>query len=285
MASDSAAMSDAVPRRPDLVGPTIRSVRGVDVATLDRLRTEGYAELPGLLAGPVLERALGTFDRAWRTAPATATHRFRILGHPELRDVVVDPRVLAAPRALFGEQAQLIEYHLILREPAAAAADRRRRVVSRRGKAWPVPPRDWHRDFSLLTPDPLMVTIVVFLDGCTGDMGPTRVVPGSHLRPSPAGLDLEEPHPDEVELSFRPGDGVLLHSSVLHSRGENRTARSGRGLVMYFGYWWIKQVDAALPLPPGATDDDPAYRRLIGEEMPGADVHIFRPLVTTVVGR
>ena len=75
------------------------------------------------------------------------------------------------------------------------------------------------------------------LDDFTADNGPTRVVPGSHLRgslPKDEMRDPAAPHPDEVTLLAPAGTVVIFNSHLWHGGTLNRTAMRRRALHAYF---------------------------------------------------
>ena len=75
------------------------------------------------------------------------------------------------------------------------------------------------------------------LDDFTADNGPTRVVPGSHLRgtlPNDEMRDPAAPHPDEVTLLAPAGTVVIFNSHLWHGGTLNRTTMRRRALHAYF---------------------------------------------------
>lgn len=75
------------------------------------------------------------------------------------------------------------------------------------------------------------------LDDFTPENGPTRVVPGSHLRgtlPKDEMQDPAAPHPDEITLLGPAGTVVIFNSHLWHGGTLNRTAIRRRALHSYF---------------------------------------------------
>jgi hypothetical protein len=75
------------------------------------------------------------------------------------------------------------------------------------------------------------------LDDFTADNGPTRVVPGSHLRsmlPKDEMPDPAAPHPNEKLLLAPAGAVVIFNSHLWHGGTLNRTSAQRRALHSYF---------------------------------------------------
>jgi len=75
------------------------------------------------------------------------------------------------------------------------------------------------------------------LDDFTAENGSMRVVPGSHRLgrlPQDAVADPRAPHPDEVLVTGRAGDVVVMNAHVWHAGTRNRTP--GRRLALHVFY-------------------------------------------------
>jgi hypothetical protein len=81
---------------------------------------------------------------------------------------------------------------------------------------------------------------VWMLDDFTPDNGALRVVPGSHRwrrRPQDALEDPQRPHPDEVLVTGRAGDLVVMNSHLWHGGTANRTDRPRLALHAFYCRW------------------------------------------------
>jgi hypothetical protein len=81
---------------------------------------------------------------------------------------------------------------------------------------------------------------VWLLDDFRTDNGALRVVPGSHRRgrrPQDVLADPRELHPDEVLVTGRAGDLVVMNSHLWHGGTANRTARPRLALHAFYCRW------------------------------------------------
>ena len=235
------------------------------------LRQRGYLRLGPLLTPNEVAVMRAAFDDAWEAGDELAPEtRCWVLAVEQFRTPLSSPRLMALLRTIFGDQAQLLDYHPIYQPPAEAS-----------GPVFPL--RDWHRDFTFVHDQggsPLMITIITFLDDISDELGPTVVIPGSHRVPREV-VPRHDPavHGEEVPLPARAGEGLLLNSAIVHSAGQNRSALPRRGLVMNFGYWWMKPWNMHLPLPPEFTVGlAPALEYLLGIASPSDDEYLFAPI-------
>jgi hypothetical protein len=172
-----------------------------DRAVRDWQFTAGRAEVPDAVEG-LVER----YPRAGLT-------------------IVAHPLLLGIAEELMGPVVQL--------DSAVLAGDP---PVDPRYRGQPVA---WHRDRFGFFPTgaytrPLSIIVLIYLQAMTDDVGPLRVVPGSHIEPVVLSeAQREVPHPHEVLVRTAPGDAVMVHHNLLHSGTRNTSAHERRfvGLV------------------------------------------------------
>ncbi|MGI8447129.1 MAG: hypothetical protein ACR2MP_08130, partial [Streptosporangiaceae bacterium] len=106
------------------------------------------------------------------------------------------------------------------------------------------------------------------------------VLPGTHRVPATVVARHDQaPRAAEQPLPARPGQGLILNSAIVHSRGLNRSARPRRGIVMNFGYWWMKPWDLDLPLPEDACAGIPeGTEQLLGLRCPSDNLYLSSPI-------
>jgi len=180
----------------------------------------GYVQLTGMFTAQQVEafrrlREQATAD--WRYTHGTAAAP-PIIGDLLERSprailpAVAHPRLLDLAEAIMGPVAQLDSAVLASFPPQPNHRNE---------------PVMWHRDrFGYLPPDayvrPLALQVLAYLQPLTTDIGPLRVLPGSHRHPRM--LDDHQRYeriPGETLIHAQPGDAVVLHHNLLHSGTHN----------------------------------------------------------------
>lgn len=225
------------------------------------LLEHGYLHAPGVLTGEHLQRIQSEFDRVWeKEQPRVSQHQ--LLTSPTFIELIEHPPILERHRAIFGRQVQLLQYDLLRQGPRSQAAE-----------------RHWHRDFSFPGERPLSINTILYLDDMTKEVGPTRVLPGTHRGDAlPPKERASEPLPGEVAVFARAGDAVFINGAIWHSGGRNRGEGLRRGIYLYYGYWWLKRYESHEALPWQAFENASEQRlRLLGVRMPDRDIHMYDP--------
>jgi len=114
------------------------------------------------------------------------------------------------------------------------------------------------------------------LDDFTTDNGSLRVVPGSHRggqRPQDVRADPQRPHPDEVLVTGRAGDVVIMNSHLWHGGTANRTPRRRLALHSFYCRWDKpqQQYQKALLRPETLAALSPAARAMLALDDPAND--------------
>ena len=219
----------------------------------------GYLHARGVLTRDLLARVQAEFDRVWEIEkPRVNQHK--LLKYATFRELIEHTPILERHRAIFGDQVQLLQYDFL-----------------RQGPRSDFPERAWHRDFTFPGDRPLTINTILFLDDMTEEVGPTRVVPGSHRGETwPPADSRDRPLPGEVAVYAKAGDACFINSAIWHTGGRNRGDGLRRGIYLYYGYWWIKRYESEQALPWQAFEDAGETRlQLLGVKMPGHDIHMY----------
>jgi hypothetical protein len=117
---------------------------------------------------------------------------------------------------------------------------------------------------------------VWMLDDFTFENGALRVVPGSHRsgrRPQDALVDPGRPHPEEVLVTGRAGDLLVMNSHVWHGGTANDTDRPRLALHAFFCRWDKpqQQYQKALLRPETQAALDAAARAVLALDDPQND--------------
>ena len=220
---------------------------------------QGYLHAKGVLEGDYLAYIQAEFDRVWELEkPRVSQHQ--LLKYPAFIDLIEHPPILERHQAIFGEQIQLLQYDFLRQGPQSTA-----------------PERAWHRDFSFPGERPLTINTILYLNDIDEEVGPTRVVPGTHRGEEwPPKEKQGEPLSGEVAVYAKAGDAVFINAPIWHTGGCNRGNGLRRGIYLYYGYWWIKRYESERELPWQAFENASDQRlRLLGIKMPGRDIHMY----------
>ncbi len=154
---------------------------------------------------------------------------------PELCiEAAMKPAVLDFAELLIGPHVQLESVTFAGFAPDPAAADPQR--VS-----------GWHRDLFACYPQeghyqrPTLFNAMVYLQDLTDEIGPLRVIAGSHRRAmtvAPGSQDRR--HPEEVVLYPQAGDAVVFHHALLHSGSLNRGTDTRYFFATTYNHQWMK---------------------------------------------
>ena len=117
---------------------------------------------------------------------------------------------------------------------------------------------------------------VWLLDDFTTENGALRVVPGTHRsgqRPQDVLTDPEATHPEEVLVTGRAGDLVVMNSHLWHGGTANRTDRRRLALHAFYCRWDKpqQQYQKALLRPATVAALSPTARAMLALDDPAND--------------
>ena len=197
-----------------------------------QLDENGYVRLEGVMGEGLLralrDRILELFDDEGDQAGSefrTEEHAHRLANLVDkgevFRRAIVLPEVLAAVRHVLGPAVKLSSLNARSADPHSDAG------------------QPLHVDMAAV-PDERgywVCNTIWILDDFTRENGATRVVPGSHKwgrRPQDVLADPAAPHPDEVLVTGRAGDVVVMNAHVWHGGTANRTPASRLAMHAFY---------------------------------------------------
>ena len=199
---------------------------------LRELDERGFTRLAGVLTLERRERLVRRIEELFAEEGERAGAEFRIEpGAPRLANLadkgelfvecLLEPAVVELVAHVLGKRFKLSSLNARAAEPGEAAA------------------QPLHCDMGAL-PDAQgfwVCNSVFMLDDFTATNGSLRAVPGSHRSgrlPVEALADPKAAHPDEVLVTGRAGDVVVMNAHLWHGGTANRT--SGRRLALHSFY-------------------------------------------------
>lgn len=134
--------------------------------------------------------------------------------------------------------------------------------IARRGGA----PMRLHSDQGYVpdaTSYPVVCNIMWMLTDFTAANGATRVVPGSHSRPSPRGLTQR---PETIAVTGPAGSALIFDGRLWHGTGANATDEPRLGILSYYCRPFIRQQENfTMSLAPEVIEQcSPELRALLG---------------------
>ena len=215
----------SIPKRTHSCAPTMTDD---DVIWFCR---NGYWILEGVVPDEINRRAMDFLDEHPISEPSEILEEDWFV-----ENVIVNPAAAGAVRSLLGDNFTL---------PVL--------MSNHRGTA-PRHPQDWHRDGgSRYGPEVNYLQVFYYPSGATKEMGPTEIVPGTHLSPARSAMLGRIKSLKHSRLTVAPPGTIFLTIySVLHRR-SNCTYDGVRDNLKY-NYWrtteprrdWIVEPDVNL---------------------------------------
>ena len=140
-------------------------------------------------------------------------------------------------------------------------------VISSHRTVGPTPPQNWHPDAgSIITHRLDYLQVFYYPSGATKEMGPTEVVPGSHMGAARAAMQGRIKSLKISKLTVSPPGSIFLTIySILHRRSN--TTYSGVRDNLKYNYWRTTQPRRDWAFDPDFNLSWPDHTRpLFGEE-------------------
>lgn len=226
--------------------------------SVDRFAELGYVLLPNLLSHQEADELSSGFEQfegvAMEGLGRTINER-QLLYDKKYFDVLFKPRYRETLRLLLGDNLQLLDV-----------------LGAERVETPTVPLRGWHLDWIFVSPTPIGVTSLFYLQDMTEDMGPLLLVPGSHLwQRAPRDDEREHPSLHEQTLLCSAGTAVVIHPNMWHSVSPIAAGNIRRTLNVSWTHHFVKRLDFfyRTPLPDYIlSSEDQTVLETFGLAMP-----------------
>jgi hypothetical protein len=207
----------------------------------------GFLVIPGALTRRQVDQALreisnyglkGTTEDVWEA--------------PFARALVTNPKLLAALKAIFGEQIKFFKaaYVETLPKKRAESSAQRQALHVDYGIG------ELERDFRNSTPS--WVNVAFYLTELSADHSPLWVCPGSNrdygVVPS---SNLDRFAPSAKMVLAKAGDAVLFHANTVHAASHNFSDRARHALFYSYRPAWAKPIGPVVEWPRDFVESFP----------------------------
>jgi len=172
---------------------------------------------------------------------------------PSVRDLVLDPYILAIAEALLLPSCDCIQLNLT--QAVRVHGQERPQAPHRDEEMWPCPTQGRH----------WLLNVMWAVSDFTEENGATRLWPRSHREALDRGLDPAE----SVPGAMKSGSALLFLGSLTHGAGQNTTALPRTGIIVSYCLGWLKTYENQfLAYPREVAASFPQdLQRLIGYRM------------------
>lgn len=177
------------------------------------IKDKGYVILPNLMPTTSVYELRNKIRNSSAGEHLYFYDKDLLLTNPEIiLPIIAAPEILSAAESVMGPFVQIDSISLV--------------CLPKHSKC----EISWHRDPYGNFPRgaefqrPLALNLLVYLQDLDNDVGPLRVITGSHRSPLKIGnTERNQPHVLEELVFAKAGDGVLIHNNLIHSRSQNKS--------------------------------------------------------------
>jgi ectoine hydroxylase-related dioxygenase (phytanoyl-CoA dioxygenase family) len=198
----------------------------------DQLRARGYVTLPGAISPALRTRVVDRLEELYTQEGDRAGSEFKqepgarrlanlVDKDPLFAECIAVPLLLEAVEAVIGPRFKLSS----LNARSANPHNHHDQPLHADGGSLPDQHGSW------------VCNTLWMLDDVTAENGALRVIPGSHRAgrlPGEALADPSAPHPEQVILTARAGDVLVVDAHLWHGGLANHTDRPRRALHGYY---------------------------------------------------
>lgn len=212
----------------------------------------GHLVVEGVIPGELLADIRRESEALAATEPPSlgrrVWHERALFRRKAFRQILDLPKLIETAADLLDKDVQLLALDLLLVRPGHGGVG-------------------WHRDVAFLCNKTLSINTGIYLYDMTEEMGPLRLVPGSHRWEKRPDTPQSDPLEGEMRVPVSAGSAVFFDAAIWHTGDKNHSKKNRFGLFPYFGKYWIKRMDNYFtqPLPADLLHTkDPIKRQLLG---------------------
>ena len=208
----------------------------------EHLEVEGYVVIPGVLSPERLDRL--KHETAQLETRRVSYSENQQVGNGvqwsggAITELIAHPPTIEFLKTLFGHTVVLMAYDYSCARPGHPG-------ISLHSDSQPWGSNIFGQEFTC----PKLVRCLYYLQDLTPEVSPFRVVPHSHLSfHNDANPYLRyESHPEEVVITCRAGDMVMINQNVFHGNHANVSDHSREALLLAYRPTWAS--------PSGEVDE------------------------------
>jgi hypothetical protein len=195
---------------------------------------QGYLVVPGALSVAQAEQLRSVIQSFIGFRPAEGFDEVHIVEkHPAFADLIDHCAHIGYVYDLYGEASKLLLSQFFVRPPLQSVRN------------------DWHFDgprqvpFSAFSPRlPLRLKVGYWLTELASErMGNLLVLPGSHHCEFLDQYKTHDRHPDQMAITARPGDMILMAAGLWHRVDVNESENTRINVFYEYGPSWITTSD------------------------------------------
>ncbi|MCZ7648717.1 MAG: phytanoyl-CoA dioxygenase family protein [Planctomycetota bacterium] len=198
-----------------------------------RLRTQGYTVIKGVLDAEQLRQAREALDEVFRHEEPMARSRgwknevYQVAymlpqKHPHFRRFGLNPRLYPLMQELLGRECVMASLNGLTMTPG--------------GK-----PQGLHIDQWETVPGAVLyINALHCLDDFRKENGCTRLVPGSQDRPFPGRDKMAALESEALQVEAEAGSVIAYNGGVWHAGSQNRTDQPRRAIHAYYSRSWVR---------------------------------------------
>jgi len=228
---------------------------------IKHIEVEGYLLMPGMLDADLISQLKDQIS-SFETTAVSYSDKQRGRGEIQwsggaVTDLIAHSPMIEFFKILFGQEIVMMDYAYARSEPGHPGIS-----LHSDGQPW------GSKIFGFGHSCPRLIRCLYYLDDLTPEISPFRVVPRSHLSFHNDGNPYlrYERHPEEVMVTAKAGDAVLINQNVIHGNYPNIGKSSREMLAIAYRPSWAGPASEIENWPPEKVAQcPPEVQTLMGD--------------------